>query len=85
MYSVWFKDLTPTEKEQFKELFKNSPRLLGQLTKVLQNELDSAVRQESSIQDFDTPSWSHKQAWRNGYVSAFRHVIDLITIKDQTK
>lgn len=82
MYSVWFKDLTPEEKEQFKELFKNSPRLLGQLIKVLQSQIDTITRHESSIEDFDTPNWDNKQAWRNGCRSAYRSVIDLITIKE---
>lgn len=82
MYSVWFKDLSPEQKEQFKELFKNSPKLLGQLTKILQSQLDDLTRQESSIKDFDTPNWDHKQAWRNGFVAAYRSVIDLITVKE---
>lgn len=35
-------------------------------------------------EDYDCPSWSHKQAHCNGEIAALNKVISLLTIKDKT-
>jgi len=37
----------------------------------------------SALDDYDTPSWSHKQAHMNGEAAAIRKVIEIITIRER--
>lgn len=62
----WTKNLKGNEKEEFLELLKLSPRILGRLKEMLEEDLLSIQSEETNLDDFNDPSWSHKQAFRNG-------------------
>lgn len=80
MDTRWFKGNNP---EAAKSLVLNSSRVLGKLTEILQEELDALDRQEQFYTDYDNPSWSHKQAHRNGDRAALLRVLKLLDVKDK--
>lgn len=62
----WFTGIQRERHDEFEKLIRNSTIILRQLSAILdkwEGELDSA---ESKATDYETPSWSHKQADRNG-------------------
>jgi len=76
--TIWFQDLPKAQQEQFKQNVIGSKLILDKLSKIVYN---MGVSGESvKLTDYDSPSWSHKQADQNGYNRALRDIIDLITI-----
>jgi hypothetical protein len=74
--SHWFKDCkTQKEKDDFKEYLRNSKGIIDKLLAILQAELDSL--EQTTLIDFDSPSWSHKQAYKEGEKKAFTFVKNL--------
>ena len=78
MKTEWFGSLKGEERENFKLSILSSKIVLDKLTEIVYN----MYRKEESINstDYDSPSWSHKQAHTNGRRDALRQVIDLIKI-----
>ena len=71
--------LDPKEKEEFLRLLQNSA-----LIRRIEEVLDEWIRAESSVpkDDYDSPSWSHKQADRNGSLRAYNKVKQLLDHKE---
>ena len=76
----WFKDLPPSEQENFKKIVLGSKKVLDKLSQIVYNR--SIIGDRVATADYDSPSWSHKQAHLNGKLEAYREIIELITIKD---
>lgn len=57
-----------------KELFKQSKNFREKLTEILSKRTKAVVTEP----DYDSPSWSHKQADMNGYNRAIKEIIDLL-------
>lgn len=75
----WVKHLRdPHKREQLELTLRNSQVALNRLREVLQEMEDSLQQSESSLNDFDDPNWSHKQAFRNGAKSSLKQVKDLL-------
>lgn len=75
----WFTGIKPENKERFEETLRNSGTMVRQLLLLLdkwEGELDAA---ESKLTDYETPSWSAKQAHRNGDRSRIRKLRDLLS------
>lgn len=78
---LWFKGLNPEEREEMRLLLVNNEKLLDKLKEILYN---IQVKKETSVlDDYDTPSWSHKQAHQNGEAAAIRKILDIITIRER--
>lgn len=76
--TVWFSDLPKGEQEQFKQIVVGSGKVLDKLSKIVYN---MGISGEKVIEDhYDSPSWSHKQAHRNGYNEALRDILDILKI-----
>ena len=84
MYTDWTKHLTdPKDVERFKKLILSAKPVLEHLT-VLAKEKETALEQkELSEKEYDSPNWSHKQAYRNGYKACARDLIKLIDLDQQ--
>jgi len=68
MYSAWTQHLnTEKEKEEFKDRLIRNRDLFEVQSKIIENELNTMENVELSPKAFETPSWSHKQAFFNGY------------------
>lgn len=79
--SAWFGGLNDDEKSNLKEILERDHILLDKLREMVYN----MVREVETVHsvDYDTPSWSHKQAHNNGMVHMGRKVIELITPKER--
>ncbi len=62
----WTSHLQPTEQAEFAATVKASQLALSRLLDIIDSRLRDLDAQESRLTDYDTPSWSHKQAHRNG-------------------
>ena len=79
---AWTRHLkTEKERENFLQILMNSTTVLSRLQALLKEELDSLDNQECTVKDFEDPSWSHKQAFRNGERARIRKTLDLITLR----
>lgn len=75
--TVWFSDIRDdTAREQFKQNVVGSKIVLDKLHKIVYNMVISGER--VPVDDYDSPSWSHKQADRNGYARALREVLEIL-------
>ena len=75
--SAWINDLkTPEERESFTQIVLNSSLALDKLRKIVYNRVISG--EKVAVDDYDSPSWSHKQADQNGYVRAHREILELL-------
>lgn len=75
----WFTDVLndPKAKEDLEKTLRNSVTAFSKLLDVLerrQRELDTSEIKEN----YDTASWSHKQAHRNGRRQELQETIDLL-------
>lgn len=79
---LWFKGAkTPGEREQIKKMVLADQNLLDKLREILYNMQEE--KKGTVLGDYDTPSWSHKQAHMNGEAAMLRKVIDLVTIRER--
>lgn len=76
----WFKDLPASEQDNFKKIVIGSKKVLDKLAEIVYNK--SIVENRTATPDYDSASWSHKQAHLNGKAEAYREILELITIKD---
>ena len=79
MKSEWLGSLKGEERENFKLSVLSSKIVLDKLQEIVYN----MYKKEESItdNDYDSPSWSHKQAHTNGRREALKQILDLITIE----
>lgn len=83
MDTRWVSNLPKDKQEDFKALLRNSTMIFRRLKEILDDEEDTLIRQESSINDFDDSNWYCKQAFRNGDRSRIRKLRDLINFKEK--
>lgn len=75
--TTWTQDLkTASEREEFTKVVLNSSLVLDKLRKIVYNRVISGEKVAPS--DYDSPSWSHKQADSNGYARAYREILELL-------
>lgn len=78
---AWLRGLKPQEREEMKLLVLSSEKVLDKLRKILYNI--EVKKDEVKLEDYDNPSWSHKQAHLNGEKAMLRKVIELLTISER--
>lgn len=77
--SRWVKHLTSeAEREQLIKTVLASQTALQRLKELLLEDLQALEAQESSLDDFESAAWSHKQAFRNGSKAALKKALDLL-------
>jgi len=75
--SEWLsKCTTEEEKEELKAYLLNSGRLFDLLKDMIQRRYDQEWG--AKVVDYDSPSWSHKQAHKNGRMNAFEEIHKLL-------
>lgn len=75
--SEWFaKCESDEEKEELKDYLLNSSRLLDQLKQMIQRRYDQEWG--AKVTDYDSASWSHKQAHKNGRLDAYEEIFKLL-------
>ena len=68
---------TEEEKQKTKELVLSSQKVLDILSKIVYNMSIDGEKVKST--DYDSPSWSHKQAHLNGRAEAFKDILNILT------
>lgn len=76
---ILFRGLSDKEKDEFKRLLIHSD-----LIRRLVNVIKSFREEEESVPvaDYNSPSWSHRQADRNGSVRAYNRILKLLDHKE---
>jgi hypothetical protein len=74
---------TQEEKDRFADSVKGSRLVLERLSQILRQEEDEITRTELSVDSYDNPNWSHKQAFRNGQRSVYRKLQSLTNLDQQ--
>lgn len=78
---VWLHGLKGEDREKMKAFVLANTILLDKLAKILYN---MQVRSESTVlSDYDTPSWSHKQAHVNGFNDAIKKISEICTVRER--
>lgn len=78
--SAWIRDAkTEEERERIYKEVINSNFLLDKLRKICYNI--SIELEEVSSPDYDSASWSHKQAHRNGQLDILRKLNKILEVK----
>lgn len=78
--TLWFQGVhnDPLAKEDLEKTLRNSAVAFNKLLEILEDrkrQLDTSEIRE----DYQSPSWSHKQAHRNGRRQELQDTIDLLT------
>ncbi len=74
---------TQEEKDRFSDSVKGSRLVLERLSQILRQEEEGITRTELSVESYDNPNWSHKQAFRNGQRSVYRKLQSLTNLDQQ--
>lgn len=75
--SEWFSKCENEEdKEELKGYLLNSSRLFTLLKDMIQRRFDQEGG--ARVADYDNPSWSHKQAHKNGRADAYEEIYKLL-------
>lgn len=79
--NLWVKHLKdPEEIERLNKAILGSTTMRNRLVDILKEKLQALDTQECSVSDYDNPSWSHKQAHRNGQKASLVEVLKLIDL-----
>lgn len=84
--TVWIRHLPQgrLENKDFEAAVRNSTIALGRLREILQEEINSLDKSETSDSQFSDPNWSHKQAYRNGQRSKLRYILSILEFDQNT-
>lgn len=78
--SDWFTDVSGKDKEELTYVLQNNPTLIQAFLKILDRMEKEEGRHETSVSEYDSPSWAYKQADRNGAKRIISKVRALFTI-----
>lgn len=81
---VWSKGLNQKDIEALEYVLRNNSILIPKLLEIIDQMLDEESRSETTLSDYDSPSWSHKQADRNGARRAYKRIKSLFSYMDIT-
>jgi hypothetical protein len=75
--AVWTAHLKSSkEKEEFQAYVNNSRGIFDRVLEILEDYIEP---EDVTVIDYDCPSWSHKQADKNGYNRAILKIKQLFT------
>ena len=79
----WLKHLdTEKKKEDMKQTLYTS-LVTKRLKEIIIERENSLDKSETTLSDYESPSWSHKQADRNGYRRCLREFRDLVNFIEE--
>lgn len=76
---AWSKGLSAKEKEELEYVLRNNQRLISAFLNLLDQMEQEETRADVNLSEYDSPSWSHKQADRNGARRAYKKIRTLFT------
>lgn len=79
MHSIWFKSLKSKEdKDKRRQEIISHSTFIEELQEIIQAEI-----KKEKFEDYDSPSWSFKQADLNGYNRALTKVLSILNIEEK--
>ena len=78
---AWLTGLNPKEREEMKNFIVANEKVLDKLKEILYNIV--VKKEEVKLDDYNNPSWSHKQAHLNGEQALARKMLEVLTIKER--
>jgi hypothetical protein len=78
MQTRWYSSRPKAEHDEIKNIVVNSQKVLDILKEICYTTIQDGVMTKD--EDYECPSWSHKQADRNGYLRAYRELLQLVTL-----
>ena len=78
MKAQWLGSLKGDERENFRLSVQSSKLVLDKLNEIVYNMYKEAESTNSI--DYDSPSWSHKQAHYNGMREAYSKILELTNL-----
>lgn len=78
MQTRWYSSRPKADQEEIKNIVVTSQKVLDILKEICYNTIQDGVKAQEA--DYDCPSWSHKQAHQNGYLQAYRELLQLVTL-----
>ena len=82
MQIQWFNHLKdPQEQSSFKTYILSSKKVLDRAVELCYNRLENKEMISSEV-DYESASWAYKQADRNGYIRAYKEIINLLSVDD---
>lgn len=82
MLTLWFQHLKdPAERDRFKKDVESSEKVLDRLKEICYTK----VKVESSLEDYDSPSWAYRQADQLGYNRAIKEIMEICSISDKER
>jgi hypothetical protein len=69
-------------REDYEKTIRSSVHVLERLAEIVQEELDR-IEFPQSQDEYDCPSWSHKQADRLGQLRAYRNIMSLLKLTEE--
>ena len=84
MHIEWTNHLKdPIEKQQFEASYHGSETVLNRLVELIDDKLGAIDRSAEGLKQYQHPNWAVETAHKNGMVSAYKAVKELVTIKDE--
>ena len=75
---VWTKNLKGQSKKDFEIVLRNSTLVTSRLKEILQERRKTLEK----YQDYDSASWSHKQAHQNGRQEELDFLLSILNLKE---
>ena len=66
------------ERENFRKSILSSKKVLDKYVEIVYNMLKE--KESVKFTDYDSPSWSHRQAHTNGFTEACRQFLELLDV-----
>jgi hypothetical protein len=82
---AWSKGLNQKDMEALEYVLRNNTILIPKLLEVISEFEAEENRSETTLSDYDSPSWSHKQADRNGARRAYKRIKSLFSYMNEVQ
>jgi len=79
--SAWIAGLDDETKTKIVNAVNNDDILLDRLRKILYNMQEK--RETTVLEDYDSPSWSHKQAHLNGQRDIILKLLEILSVQER--
>lgn len=75
----WSKHLkTEAERKEFSSVVLNDRLVLGRLAEIIDEKLTGLQSRETSLTEYDSPSWAYRQAHMNGIKAGLTAIRNLL-------
>ena len=77
----WTKGLK--DKKSMEQLVYNSQAILERIQTILEEQRASIIAEQTKEANFESPSWSEKQAYQMGRLRELNELLSLVTIEEK--